>query len=147
MLSQTEETFRALIRVYGLLQRYMHPYFAASGISGAQWGVLHTLYRLEKSGEVPPRIGELSDRLLIQPPSVTGVIDRLERSGFVNRKTSKRDLRSKTITLTDKGRVAVEKFLEDHPERIAGALKGLKAQEQNQLRRLLEKLALHLGGN
>src|SRR3954467_11797191 len=76
---------RELIRAYGLLERIMDPYFAHFGISGSQWGVLRNLHRAELEGHAGLRLSELGRRLLIRPPSVTGLIDRLVRADLVKR--------------------------------------------------------------
>src|SRR3982750_4910037 len=74
-----EPAFRALIRTFGLIRRVMEPYFGKFGISGSQWGVLRALNCAAKDGGESLRLSDLSEKLLIQPPSVTGVVDRLER--------------------------------------------------------------------
>src|SRR5437588_12552015 len=81
----TEQTCRALLRTLGLLKRVMEPYFARFGISGSQWAVLRTLLRAEAEGRKQLRLTDLGNRLLIRPPSVTGVVDRLQRMGLVAR--------------------------------------------------------------
>src|SRR5438309_5582749 len=103
-----EGAFRELIRVLGLLERVMQHYFAQFGISGAQWGVLRNLHRAEQEGLAGLRLTELGERLLIRPPSVTGVVDRLERVGLVKRDGLPADLRAKQVVLTLKGRQTVE---------------------------------------
>src|SRR5437588_8101078 len=107
----TEEAFRGLIRSIGLIERAMQPYFARFGISGSQWGVLRTLHRAAASGQPALRLTDLSDRLLIRPPSVTGVVDRLERMGLVQRDASPTDLRAKQVSLTERGRNLVHRVL------------------------------------
>src|SRR5437764_6423730 len=94
-----EETFRELIRTLGLLERAMQPYFARYGISGSQWGVLRSLHRAEADGLAGLRQTDLSERLLIRPPSVTGALDRLQRAGLVTRGGSATDLRAKQVSL------------------------------------------------
>src|SRR5436309_11360463 len=81
-----ESAFRELLRTFGLLERVMQPYFARYGISGSQWGVLRNLHRAAGEGRPGLRVVELSERLLIRPPSVTGALDRLERAGLVERR-------------------------------------------------------------
>src|SRR3954468_17789722 len=78
-----EQTFRALLRTLGLVRRVMEPYFGRHGISGSQWAVLRTLMRAEDDGVRQLRLTDLGDRLLIRPPSVTGVVDRLQKMGLV----------------------------------------------------------------
>jgi DNA-binding MarR family transcriptional regulator len=139
-----ESAFRALIRTYGLIERVMHPYFARFGISGAQWGVLRTLHRAAAKGNHALRMSELSERLIIRPASVTGVIDRLVRDGLVRRESLESDLRVKQIQLTSRGRELVEKILVGHEAQIASLLAGLNAGEQTEFQRLLVRLGQHL---
>src|SRR2546421_2688471 len=95
-----ESAFREMIRVFGLLEQVMNPYFARFGISGAQWGVLRNLHRAEQEGLPGLRLTDLCEKLLIRPPSVTGVVDRLERAGLVRREGVPTDLRAKQVVLT-----------------------------------------------
>src|SRR5438132_3538318 len=99
-----ERSFRQLIRTYGLVERIMQPYFARFGISGAQWGVLRNLHRAEQEGLSGLRLTDLSQRMLIRPPSVTGIADRLEKVGLIVRRASETDGRAKQAALTAKGR-------------------------------------------
>src|SRR5437764_7881244 len=102
-----ENAFRELIRTFGLVERVMQPYFAQFGISGSQWGVLRQLHRAELEGQASLRLTELSERLLIRPPSVTGLVDRLERAKLVVRAGSPTDLRAKQIAPTRAARTLV----------------------------------------
>lgn len=140
----SEGTFRKLLRVFGLLERVMQPYFAHFGISGSQWGVLRNLHRAEQQGTPGLRLTDLSERLLIRPPSVTGVVDRLERAGLVVRDGSPFDMRAKQVALTAKGRELVERILAVHGQQIDTVLGVLNAAEQTELYRLLNVLEKHL---
>ncbi|HEY7090962.1 MAG TPA: MarR family transcriptional regulator [Tepidisphaeraceae bacterium] len=139
-----EPAFRSLIRTLGLLKRVMEPYFAKHGISGSQWAVLRNLNRAEEEGISGLRPGELSDRLLVRPPSVTGVIDRLQRMRLVTRQASDSDQRAKVVGLTDPGRRLVARVREGHAERVQDVLAGLSAAERRELDRLLTRLGDHL---
>ena len=144
LLPETEAAFRSLIRTVGLLKRVMEPYFARFGVSGSQWGVLRTLHRAEREGLTSVRLTDLASRLLIRPPSVTGVIDRLQRMGLVARTAADDDLRVKHVTLTAQGRQIVARVLEHHAARINAVMAGLQSSEQGDLHRLLEKTVSHL---
>jgi DNA-binding MarR family transcriptional regulator len=133
-----------MLRTSGLLERVMQPYFARFGITGAQWGVLRNLRRAELEGERALRLTDLSDRLLIRPPSATSVVDRLERAGLVARADSVSDLRAKQIALTTRGRQLVERVLTVHEAQIDGVMNGLTATEQVKLKKLLRELEKHL---
>jgi DNA-binding MarR family transcriptional regulator len=139
-----EAAFRALIRVGGLIKRVVEPHFARFGISPAQWGILRTLRRAEEAGDEPPRLRDLCNRVLTRPPSVSGVVDRLERLGLVAKVPAPGDLRSRRVRLTDDGRALVRQALAHHAEWIAKVMDGLTLGEQRELSRLLEKFGAHL---
>jgi DNA-binding MarR family transcriptional regulator len=140
-----EPEFRSLIRTLGLLKRVMEPYFIRHGISGSQWGVLRNLRRAEEEDGINGlRPSELSGRLLVRPPSVTGVIDRLQRMGLVTRQTSDSDQRAKLVGLTANGRKLVERIREGHAKRVQRVLGALSATERRELHRLLQRLGDHL---
>jgi DNA-binding MarR family transcriptional regulator len=139
-----ESAFRELIRALGLLERVMQSYFARFGISGSQWGVLRNLHRAEKEGLPGLRLTDLSERLLVRPPSVTGAVDRLERAGLVSRDGSPTDLRAKHVGLTAKGRELVERILVYHGNQMETVLGGLNLSEQAEFQRLLQQFAGHL---
>ncbi|HSZ54416.1 MAG TPA: MarR family transcriptional regulator [Tepidisphaeraceae bacterium] len=139
-----ERAFLALVRTIGLLERVMQPQFARFGVSGSQWAALRTLQRAEADGQPSLRITDLSERLLIRPPSVTGVIDRLERSGMVARDTSPDDLRTRRVRLTAGGHRLLRQVTGVYAEQVERALGGLRSSDQQELHRLLQRLSLHL---
>jgi DNA-binding MarR family transcriptional regulator len=136
--------FRELLRTYGLLERRMLPYFAKFGISGSGWGVLRNLQRAEGEGKSGLRLSELSERMLIRPPSVTGVVDRLERDGLVARRGDPTDQRAKRVGLTRAGRQLIERVSVGHQRQIESILAGLNQREQSRLRDLLIRLRQYL---
>jgi DNA-binding MarR family transcriptional regulator len=139
-----ELAFRALIRTYGLIKRAMEPYFLQYGVSGSQWGVLRALQRAQDQGVEALGLGDLGDRLLIRPASVTGVIDRLERAALVARSASRTDLRAKYVSLTPAGRDLMARVLKDHPAKMESLLAGLNPDQQGALEKLLTQLGSHL---
>ncbi len=141
-----EGAFRQLIRTIGLLERAMQPCFARFGITGAQWGVLRNLHRAEAEGRPALRLTDLSERLLIRPPSVTGVVDRLVRSRLVARAESAVDLRVKEVSLTPRGRQLVERMLSVHAAHVEAVMEALTPAEQEKLQGLLGRLEHHLDG-
>ncbi|HYO08791.1 MAG TPA: MarR family transcriptional regulator [Tepidisphaeraceae bacterium] len=142
--SSTEGAFRALVRTLGLLKRVMEPYFARFGISGSQWSVLRTLHRAEEEGETELRLTDVGDRLLIRPPSVTGVVDRLQRLGYIDRTAAVEDHRAKHVRLTPAGRELVAQVLAQHAGQVKSVLDIFTTEEQHSLQQLLERLGAHL---
>src|SRR5439155_20092022 len=141
---KTDGTVRTLIRTYGLVRRVMEPYFARFGVSNSQWGVLRALHRAEGEGLTSLRLTDLGDRLLVRPPSVTGIVDRLHRMGLLRRIKSADDHRAKEVSLTPAGRERVKHVLEHLPAQLESVLGGLTADDRKQLQRLLDGLAQRL---
>jgi len=139
-----EHAHRALLRAFGSLRKAMEPYFARFGISRPQWAVLITLYRSEQESAAGMRLRDLGERLFIQPPSVTGVVDRLEREGLVARSKAEDDLRVRRVRLTDEGRAVIARVLAVHAGEIHALMSGLTVREQITLARLLDQLDDHL---
>jgi len=141
-----ETAFKEFLSVFGLMERIMQAHFARFGISGSQWGVLRVLDRARKAGQPGLRITDLSDQLLIRPPSVTGAIDRLERAGLVERHSTPLDQRVKQVSLTSQGCELVDRALGAHQKQISAVLGGLNSREQAEFGRLLAQLGHHLVG-
>ncbi len=139
-----ENGYRALLSVTGLLDRVMQPYFGRFGISRSQWACLRILHRAEQEGMAGLRPVDLGHRLLVRPPSITGLIERLRRLDYVVSSSSATDGRGKEIRLTALGRDLVERVLIGHSAQIAAVMSGLVAADQRQLEFLLRQLAQHL---
>ena len=87
---------------------------------------------------------EIADLLGIQAATATRMVIRMERSGFVERKTHHEDQRVSQVYLTDLGRSlqsAVEKGWMDIEQQI---LKGFSLEERLLLRRYLEQVHKNL---
>ncbi len=140
----SQNGYRALVRVTGLLDRVMQPYFNRFGISRSQWACMRVLYRAEHEGMPGLRPVDLGRRLLVRPPSITGLIDRLRRLGYVMSISTSTDARGKEVRLTARGRGLVDQILVGHGSQIAAVMGGLDAAGQQQLNGLLQRLAEHL---
>lgn len=78
---------------------------------------------------------ELGEQLEIQPASVSELLMKLERKGFILREKDAQDRRSIRVQLTEDGQKAL-----DVPQEESDPFQALSAEEQEQLRSLLEKL-------
>ncbi len=140
----TEAVFHALLRTWGKLRQVQEPYFARFGVSGAQWGILRVLQRAEHAGETALPLNTVAQRMLIQPPSVTGVVDRLERLGLVKRSPSKQDARVRHLSLTPRGRKLVDRVLVGHGDRIASLFAEHSPEELEAMQGMLKRLEARL---
>jgi MarR family transcriptional regulator, organic hydroperoxide resistance regulator len=97
----------------------------------------HVLHLIEPGQPLPMR--RLADTLSCDASNVTGLIDRLEERGLVERRPSNEDRRVKQLELTPSG-VRVRRAL---LKRVTGQphpLSRLSLQDQRTLVRILERL-------
>lgn len=111
------------------LQRY--------GMPAGRFAVLLTLRGAERGQQSP---SELADRLAVTRPTVTGIVDGLEKAGLVRRGTDPENRRSQTVALTPKGRRAIDEVAPDHFRRLAAAARTFSKQELVTLRKAVPLL-------
>ena len=95
IIKEIVDAIRRLYRAVYLDSAKMSRQF---GLTGSQSGVLRNLV-----AHGPLSSAALSRRLYVTPSNITGVIDRLERKGLVERVRKEGDRRIALITLTEKG--------------------------------------------
>jgi MarR family 2-MHQ and catechol resistance regulon transcriptional repressor len=130
-----------LVRAWGGLQRWMEPHFRRYGLSQPQFALLMTLRRSSPEGA---SLTELARSCFVSNTNVTGLVDRLERDGLVERRLDPDDRRARRVVLTPAGRAKLEKAWERHPAMLEAAFSGLAEGERRALARLLEKLVATL---
>src|SRR4051812_47550741 len=97
-----------------------------------------TLLRL--NAEVPLTMSELAVALKCDNSNVTGIVDRLEAAGLVERRPAERDRRVKTVVVTALGRRLRDEA--DHRMRVPPPpFARLGAADARALREILERLA------
>jgi DNA-binding MarR family transcriptional regulator len=96
------------------------------------------LSELERAGG-PLTMSQLSQELMVSNGNVTGVIDRLEKTGFVRRERAEHDRRIQYIDLTAKGRKEFSKMAVQHERWLAEMLSGLTPADMGELQQLLLK--------
>jgi DNA-binding MarR family transcriptional regulator len=94
---------------------------------------------LETIGDLS--LSELSDKIRAQNSTVTGIIDRMEREGLVQRVRSSEDRRVIRIHLTEKGAKLARDIPVEPMEILRGALAGLTTAETKDFLRIMTKIA------
>jgi DNA-binding MarR family transcriptional regulator len=89
---------------------------------------------------------ELAERLLLQPATVTNTLQRLEREGFVERRSDVEDQRISRVYVTDKGRKVEAPVYEKWNQLEQESFRGFSVEEQVLLRRLLLQVYQNLAG-
>jgi DNA-binding MarR family transcriptional regulator len=99
----------------------------------------HALQALEPGRPVPMR--DLAARLRCDASNITGIVDRLEARGLVERRAAPGDRRVKALVVTEQG-AALRTQLVERLHRVPAAVAGLTAEEQRGLLDLLRRIAV-----
>lgn len=129
-----ESLFRAQVTVMRRLQA--DPAFRQ--VSMNEYDVLFNLSRCP-TGWL--RLNELNQEVLLSQPSMSRLVERLERQGLVRRKLAPEDRRGVLVGLTDEGRELQKAIGREHVKEIHRLLSpALEPAELEQLRSLADKL-------
>ncbi len=104
-------------------------------VSAAQLNCLLALY---ENGPLPP--SQIAKYMLVKSSAVTGVVDRLEQKGFVQRVRNSPDRRVITIELTETGNQLAENAPPPIQQKIIDGLKKLSESEIDEIAFTLSKL-------
>lgn len=85
---------------------------------------------------------ELADRLYVTRPSVSALLERLERGGFIRREVSPNDRRGIQIWLEPKGIEVQENLREEIRDYVAGLFESLSESEIDEFSASVQKFVL-----
>lgn len=88
---------------------------------------------------------ELADRMRIEPPTLVGILDRMEREGWITRQGDPGDRRKKMIHVCSKAKPVWDKIVSCAEGVRTRATRGLSQAETRTLMRLLAKVQENLG--
>lgn len=104
-------------------------------------GKLRVMIILHQQSEgIAPSV--LAQKANVTRATISVMLKRMQRDGFVLLTTSATDARSKLVCLTKKGRELVNEILPQHYLRITKLMHNLSVEEQHQLIKLLQKITL-----
>ena len=106
-----------------------------TGLGLSDFGVLEALLH---KGPLP--VNALREKVLLSSGSMTAAVDRLERSGLVERAATPNDRRSRIVHLTEQGKKLIGKLFQEHALDMERAFSCLDNAERDTLANLLRKL-------
>jgi len=119
----------------------LEQYFQQVGLSKARFLVMVHLLHAHPRGS---SISSLCDLHPVSPATLTGVVDTLEKEGYVERHPCPEDRRRVMVRLTEAGVRFMESFLPVHYENVRTMMSALSEAEQHTLAELLERLGHHV---
>jgi len=131
---QIVAAIRRVMRAVDLHSRHLAE---EHGLTGPQLAVLQAASRLGEGSST----GSLARAVHLSGPTVTGILDRLEKRGLVERARSGQDRRSVTITMTRRGGevlAAAPSLLQD---RFRTELARIEDWERTMILAMLQRIA------
>ncbi|MDP1579531.1 MAG: MarR family transcriptional regulator [Candidatus Didemnitutus sp.] len=136
------EAFLHLLRAGDEAFVAMERNLTAHNISHGRFGVLMLLAQncddCGGTGAMTP--AELADQTRVTRATMTGLVDTLERDGFVSRTVDANDRRMMRVCLTPKAHAFLEKLLPGHFQLMASLMAPLSQTERKTLVTLLNKV-------
>ena len=140
-LSTNEKVLMAVVRAAEIFKRTHSSIFRNYGLSFPQYNVLRVL---DASRNGMNKISEVSRIMLVPGANMTGIAKRLERDGFLIRKSDSTDERVTILEITPKGKRTLKNIEKEKDRSIEIILKGFSGKEKKEL---LDKLTRLIENN
>lgn len=122
-----------------VFQKAMNEELAPQGITHRQCQVLGCL-----AIEGPVSQAELAERMRIEPPTLVGILDRMERDGWIRRAADKHDRRRKLIQPLPAARPVWTKIIAAAERVRRRATAGMTRSQLVQLKQTLKQIQSNL---
>jgi DNA-binding MarR family transcriptional regulator len=111
-----------------------------AGYNPSEFKVLATIKQGANDQKTEMKLSEISQILQVTPPTVTQIINILEKDGLVERTVDPNDRRAVKIRLTIKGVEVTKQARKAFSETFTGLIDYLGEEESEQLANLLAKV-------
>ncbi len=112
------------------------------GLTDAQFNVLMLLKYQSEHGEMNQT--NLGSKLLVNRSNVTGLIDRMEQAGWVQRTPDPSDRRVHIVKISSSGRRILEKAEKMYFNGVKKVMSSLSENDQKRLCSIMEKIRRNL---
>jgi DNA-binding MarR family transcriptional regulator len=133
------ETFLNLTRTCSVLEGEVESLLKRHGSTGSQYNVLRILRGAKQGGEEALPCLEVAERMVTRVPDITRLVDRLEKTGLVDRKHRSDDRRVVLVSITRAGLNLLSKLDQPVFDLHREQLGHLSRSELDALNRLLVK--------
>lgn len=132
----------AVVRIAEVFKRSVSATFRKYELTFPQYNVLRVL-DASKNGQ--SRITNVSRIMLVPGANMTGIAKRLEKSGFLTRKSDPSDERVTLLSITPKGKAMLTKIEKERDRHMRATLKGFSEDEKQELLSKVKRLIKNSG--
>lgn len=119
--------------VHQLFKAELAPY----GVTPGQYAILKCLW--DENGQTAKQIAE---RLCLDGSTITGILDRIEQKGLIEKKVDAKDRRALQVLLTKSGQELEKPLTKVIEEANRKALSSIDADRSEDLKKLLQEISL-----
>ncbi|MFO7599482.1 MAG: MarR family transcriptional regulator [Candidatus Desulfacyla sp.] len=136
-LSEDEKILMAIVRAAESFKRVASSLFGKYELSFPQYNILRVL---DSSDSGQTRITEVSRIMLVSGANMTGLAKRLEKNGFILRKSDPRDERVTLLQVAPKGKAVLAEIAASRDELLENILRGFSPEEKKTIFSMIRRL-------
>lgn len=126
---------KELVRAYQEFEGYSSTHIRGLGLLPVQFDVIATL-----ANQPPMTYKLLGEKTLISKSSLTGVVERMVKKGFIATLENPDDARSHLLKLTVKGQKIFDKAFPEHLQHLDSAFQKLSKNQMKEIEKSLKTL-------
>ena len=138
-VKQSLNLFIVLSRANKAIHECTNQFFQENGLNPTEFAVLELLYH---KGRQP--LQKIGSKILLASGSITYVIDKLEKRGYLARISCPSDRRITYAEITDEGSKFMDELFPRHEQQLYNLTSALSPEEKDQAIELLKKLGLSI---
>ena len=136
-LSLDEKVMMAFVRLAEFFKKNSSNIFKNYGLTFPQYNALRVL---ESSDNKQNTISNVSKIMLVSGANMTGIAKRLEKNGFLFRKSDPNDERITLLEITPKGRERLKDISREKDESITSYLEHFSDEQKNEILSLIRSV-------
>lgn len=138
-VKQSLKLFIVLSRANKVITEMTNQFFQDQGLNPTEFAVLELLYH---KGHQP--LQQIGQKILLASGSITYVVDKLEKRGYIKRILCPDDRRVTYAQITEEGTAFMDRVFPMHEQQIHEIMSVLTDEEKEQAISLLKKLGLSI---
>lgn len=138
-VKQSLKLFIVLSRANKAINEMTNQFFQQNGLNPTDFAVLELLYH---KGRQP--LQQIGNKILLASGSITYVVDKLEKKGYLQRISCPTDRRVTFAEITEKGSSFMDEIFPQHEQQLHELMSVLTVEEKELAINLLKKLGLSI---
>lgn len=138
-IKQSLKLFIVISRVHKAINESTNQFIQKQGVNPTEFAVLELLYH---KGRQP--LQQIGNKILLASGSITYVVDKLEKRGYLARISCPSDRRVTYAEITKAGGAFMSELFPEHEKKLHELLSALSCEEKATAIELLKKLGLSI---